>query len=75
MQQNINVPYTFSYCPVSGCHQQVEVGAHVQKDDYNDNSWYIFPLCKIHNEETNKSLEVSDTYRLVSANVSQTCGR
>lgn len=62
-------------CPATSCYQKVEVGAHVQKDASSDNSWYIFPLCKTHNAETGKSMEVSDSYRLVSANVSQTCGR
>lgn len=62
-----------SYCPAQGCHEEELVGAHVQMDSSSDNSWYIFPLCKTHNVAT-ESLEVSDDYKLVSANVSQTCG-
>src|SRR5260221_13412023 len=26
------------------------VGAHVQKDDPDDSSWYIIPLCKSHSK-------------------------
>jgi hypothetical protein len=64
-----------TYCPVGGCLEKVAVGAHVQKDSNTDSSWYIFPLCKKHNGETGKTLNVSDAYKLVSANVSKTCGK
>jgi hypothetical protein len=50
------------------------IGAHVQKDDSKDKNWYIYPLCGKHNATKEKSLEVSDIYELVSANVSETCG-
>lgn len=63
-----------TYCPVQSCLEKELVGAHVQKDGFSDNNWYIFPLCKTHNAATGKSLEVSDTYKLVSANVRETCG-
>jgi hypothetical protein len=33
------------------------------------------PLCTEHNRQTGKSLELVDSATLVSANVSQTCGR
>jgi hypothetical protein len=62
------------YCSVSVCFQTPEVGAHIQKDSFSDKSWYIIPLCKTHNGETGKSLEISDNIKLVSANVSATCG-
>ena len=64
-----------SYCPESSCTQAPEVGAHVQKDSTTDMSWYIIPLCKKHNGETGKSITVSDSIKLVSANVSNTCGK
>jgi len=64
-----------TYCPEKTCTQKPEVGAHVQKDSSSDKSWYIIPLCKRHNGETGKSLEVSDSIKLVSANVSNTCGK
>ncbi len=63
------------YCPVLSCYEKTEVGAHVQKDNSTDNSWYIVPLCKSHNAEKGKSLEVGDSTKLVSANVSETCGK
>lgn len=62
-------------CPVVKCTQKPEVGAHVQKDSSTDNSWYIVLLCKTHNGETGKSLEISDSTKLASANVSETCGK
>lgn len=62
------------YCPVWLCFRKSEVGAHVQKDSYSDKNWYIVPLCKKHNGETGKSLEIRGTIKLASANVSETCG-
>ena len=63
-----------AYCPEAKCLQKPEVGAHVQKDSASDSSWYIVPLCRAHNAETGKSLDISDNVKLVSANVSETCG-
>ncbi len=40
-----------------------------------DSNWYIIPLCKTHNGEKGKSLIISDNIKLVSANVSETCGK
>jgi hypothetical protein len=64
-----------SHCPVKSCIQRPQVGAHVQKDNPSDRSWYIIPLCTKHNGETGKSLVVSDYINLVSANVNSTCGK
>jgi len=64
-----------SYCPEKACIKKPEVGAHVQKDGSTDKNWYIIPLCKDHNGERGKTLEVSDSIALVSANVSETCGK
>ncbi len=61
-------------CPELTCAQKPEVGAHVQKDSSTDKSWYIVPLCKKHNAETGKSLNIADT-PLASANVAATCGK
>ena len=63
-----------TYCPAKNCHEKDLVGAHVQKVDYNDKSWYIYILCKKHNVADGMSVEVSDTYKLLSADVSDTCG-
>ncbi len=64
-----------AYCPEKKCRQKPEVGAHVQKARSGDDRWYIIPLCKAHNGETGESLDISDTVVLVSANVSETCGK
>lgn len=64
-----------SYCPEKSCTAKPEVGAHVQKADSSDSSWYIIPLCKTHNSQTNKSLDVSDTIKLVPANTKETCDK
>lgn len=62
-------------CPETNCIELAEVGAHVQKDSSSDSNWYIIPLCKKHNSKKGESLEVIDTLQLVSANVSETCGK
>ncbi len=66
-----------TYCPCkeprpNGCLRKDLVGAHVQKADSPDNKWYIFPLCSVHNQSMGV-LEVSDNYKLVSANKKETC--
>ena len=65
---------TATYCSELKCAKKPEVGAHVQKESYSDNSWYIVPFCKDHNAQTGKSLEIVESVKLVSANVSETCG-
>ncbi len=63
------------WCSESGCIKAPEVGAHVQKDSSTDKGWYIVPFCNEHNGQTGKSLNLIDSAVLVSANVSQTCGK
>lgn len=63
---------TITYCPVIGCMNKDLVGAHVQKAYGMDSRWYIFPLCNAHNQSKNE-LNVSDAYKLVSANKKETC--
>lgn len=65
---------TVTYCPASGCLNTDMVGAHVQKANSSDEKWYIYPLCNAHNQST-ATLEVSDSYKLVSANKKETCER
>ncbi len=62
------------YCSEKSCTKKPEVGAHIQKDNSTDSSWYIVPFCSTHNGETGKSLDIMDSVKLVSANVSETCG-
>lgn len=62
-----------TYCPVGSCIRTDLVGAHVQKGGGStDQKWYIYPLCNAHNQHTGE-LEVSDAYKLVSANKKETC--
>ncbi|WP_027360729.1 hypothetical protein [Desulforegula conservatrix] len=62
------------YCSEISCTETDLVGAHVQKDSSTDKNWYIVPLCKKHNAKTD-SLTIVDGTVLVSANVSETCGK
>lgn len=64
-----------NYCSEKSCTKKPEVGAHVQKDSLSDSNWYIVPFCYTHNGETGKSLDIVDSVNLVSANVSETCGK
>jgi len=69
-----------TYCPSTSsldrfsktCVNKDLVGAHVQKADSSDNKWYIYPLCSAHNQFKGV-LEVSASYKLVSANKQETC--
>ncbi|MFA4852803.1 MAG: hypothetical protein WC974_08870 [Thermoplasmata archaeon] len=63
---------TTQYCIEKSCTKKDLVGAHVQKDNSTDMSWYIIPLCSFHNQSEGV-LEISDNYKLVSANKSETC--
>jgi hypothetical protein len=63
------------WCSERSCIKAPEVGAHVQKDGSTDKAWYIVPLCNEHNGQTGESLDLVDSVILVSANVSQTCGK
>lgn len=66
---------TTEFCQATSCLNKDVVGAHVKKGgDSTDQSWYIYPLCNAHNKYVGE-LEVSDFYKLVSANVSETCGK
>ena len=64
--------YDTNYCVVKTCTGKDLVGAHVQTTISTDMSWYIIPLCNLHNK-SKEELEISDTYELVSANVKETC--
>ena len=64
-----------TFCPQITCVQKPAVGAHVQKDNLGDSNWYIVPLCATHDGKKGQSLDISDNVKLVSANVSETCGK
>ena len=63
------------WCSERNCIKAPEVGAHVQKDGSTDKGWYIVPFCDEHNKKTGASLDLMDSATLVSANVSETCGK
>ncbi len=60
-------------CSVIDCDYDDLVGAHVSIIDYDDDDWYIIPLCKEHNQ-LKGTLEIYDEVKLVPANVGDTCG-
>ena len=62
-------------CREKVCTKNLEFGTRVQKDSFKDKGWYIVPLCKDHNGQTGKALDIMDGTTLVSADVSQTCGK
>jgi hypothetical protein len=64
-----------SHCCELMCTKKPEVGAHIQKDASPDACWYVVPLCSTHNAETGKTMDISDRVVLVSANVTETCGK
>ena len=63
-----------TYCVEEKCLKSPEVGAHVRKAESSDKDWYIVPFCKDHNKSTD-ALEIPNSAKLVSADVSQTCGK
>lgn len=62
-------------CFVNGCTTVHSVGGHVQKDSATDKNWYIVPLCSACNNKKGQDLDIWDGASLVSANVSETCGK
>ena len=47
----------------------------MQKDSATDKNWYIVPLCSACNNKKGQDLDIWDGASLVSANVSETCGK
>ncbi|KAA6464890.1 hypothetical protein DYQ86_02735 [Acidobacteria bacterium AB60] len=64
------VPQT---CAVITCYYRPSAGAHVQKEDGSDSSWFIVPLCEDHNE-SNSTLDVGST-PLVPAEATEACAK
>jgi hypothetical protein len=63
---------TTTWCQANGCAKTDVVGAHVQRVDIYDSKEYIYPLCNSCNQKEG-SFEVSDFYKLVSADKAETC--
>jgi hypothetical protein len=62
---------TATFCGEKSCINKDLVGAHVRKVD-GTTKVYIFPLCSQHNKESG-ILTCVNTYKLVSADKSETC--
>jgi hypothetical protein len=65
---------TANGCAVIGCSGTDLVDGYVQRDDPSDPSWYVIPICKACSGKKWQSLNITDQVKLVSANVSETCG-
>jgi len=52
-------------CSESECYKDAKHGSHVQKVDSDDRSWYIIPLCEIHNGYHGQEIEVSNSTILI----------
>jgi hypothetical protein len=61
-------------CNEKSCTNSATIGAHVQKLNSIDDSWYIVPLCNKHNNKRGEELELYKSPQLISANVRNTCG-
>ncbi|MCC6987862.1 MAG: hypothetical protein IT181_02615 [Acidobacteria bacterium] len=59
------------------CNRPAAVGAHVLIDDWrSDFSWWIVPLCSMHNHTTNtREMYIDKRSILVSASAAKTCRR
>jgi hypothetical protein len=64
-------------CAAVPCNRPAAVGAHVLIDDWrSDFSWWIVPLCSMHNHHTNtREMYIDFRTTLVSANAAETCQR
>ncbi|MFA5548640.1 MAG: hypothetical protein WDA10_08895, partial [Porticoccaceae bacterium] len=61
-------------CSVQGCRNFSDVGAHIQTSGgLLGSKWAIVPMCHEHNQAAGQ-LDIYDDTRMVSANVSETCG-
>jgi hypothetical protein len=65
---------TSEYCQAEGCTEKDPLGAHAQKAYSKDEAWYIYPLCKTHNQHLGE-LDVSAFYKLVPANIQDGCAK
>ncbi len=64
-----------NWCSEINCLEKENlVGAHVQKADAIDTNWYIIPLCKSHNADT-EEMNVMISNTLVLANIKLTCDK
>lgn len=62
------------FCKEVGCFESTLVGAHVKKYNSLDQKHYIVPFCQKHNQSS-EIITLEANAKLVSANVSETCGK
>jgi hypothetical protein len=62
-------------CSGLSCPNKDLKGAHVQKEDTTDKSWYIIPLCGHHNGLHGKTIAINPDTKFAPANKSLTCER
>lgn len=62
------------FCYQIDCLETSLVGAHVKKYNSLDQKHYIIPLCQKHNQSS-ETITLTSSAKLVSANVSETCGK
>ena len=62
------------HCAVADCNAPATCGTHAQKADSEDENLYVIPLCDSHAAVTGE-LQIREGYKLVSANINQTCER
>lgn len=60
------------WCCEKNCTNKPTLGAHIQKDSATDKTWYIVPLCDLHNKRTD-ILELIISPAFAPANVGETC--
>ena len=65
--------HPLTYCPIDGCREEIEVGAHVKKYGTSDGNHYIIPLCKTHCEKSG-IIDPPEWVKLVSVDIGETCG-
>jgi hypothetical protein len=60
-------------CVASNCSASNLTGTHVQRTDPDDSRIYVVPLCEKHCN-SREAIEISDHTKLISADISKTCG-
>lgn len=62
-------------CCVLTCSKDASVGAHVNIRDYQNQEYFIVPMCDEHNGKHGRELDVKPGTIFVRANKSETCDK
>ena len=60
-------------CPAAHCSESSLKGVYVQRTDPDDTRIYVVPLCEKHSE-SKEAIEISDHAKLITADITKTCG-